>query len=196
MTAIKRICVYAGSNPGNDDRYRAATQDLAHSLVRLGIGIVYGGGNVGLMGELADTVLAAGGEVVGIMPRQLVEKEVAHLGLTDLQVVESMHERKAAMADLSDAFVALPGGIGTLEEIIEVYTWSQLGLHQKPCALLNINGYYEGLTAFLDHAVVEGFLNGSHRGLLVVIERPEELVESLERWDPPQLDKVLDPEST
>ncbi len=196
MTAIKRICVYAGSNPGNDDRYRAATQDLAHSLVRLGIGIVYGGGNVGLMGELADTVLAAGGEVVGIMPRQLVEKEVAHLGLTDLQVVESMHERKAAMADLSDAFVALPGGIGTLEEIIEVYTWSQLGLHQKPCALLNINGYYEGLTAFLDHAVVEGFLNGRHRGLLVVIERPEELVESLERWDPPQLDKVLDPEST
>ncbi|MDQ3662669.1 MAG: TIGR00730 family Rossman fold protein [Actinomycetota bacterium] len=193
---MKRICVYAGSNPGNDDRYRAATQDLAHSLVRLGIGIVYGGGNVGLMGELADTVLAAGGEVVGIMPRQLVEKEVAHLGLTDLQVVESMHERKAAMADLSDAFVALPGGIGTLEEIIEVYTWSQLGLHQKPCALLNINGYYEGLTAFLDHAVVEGFLNGSHRGLLVVIERPEELVESLERWDPPQLDKVLDPEST
>jgi len=196
MTTIKRICVYAGANPGNDDCYRAAAQNLANILVRLGIGIVYGGGNLGLMGELADTVLAAGGEVVGIMPRQLVEKEVAHLGLTDLQVVESMHERKAVMAELSDAFVALPGGIGTLEEIIEVYTWSQLGLHRKASALLNINGYYDGLTAFLDHAVTEGFLARSHRELLVVIERPEELVESLERWDPPHLDMVLDPEST
>lgn len=196
MTAIKRICVYAGSNPGNDDRYRKAAQNLAHSLVHLGIGIVYGGGNVGLMGELADTVLAAGGEVVGIMPRQLVEKEVAHLGLTDLHVVESMHERKAAMAELSDAFVALPGGIGTLEEIIEVYTWSQLGLHRKACALLNINGYYDGLTAFLDHAVAEGFLNLGHRDLLVVVERPEELIESLENWDPPRLEKFLDPEGT
>ncbi|MDQ3216869.1 MAG: TIGR00730 family Rossman fold protein [Actinomycetota bacterium] len=193
---MKRICVYAGANPGNDDHYRTAAQNLANLLVRRGIGIVYGGGNVGLMGELADTVLAAGGEVVGIMPRQLVEKEVAHLGLTDLHVVESMHERKAAMADLSDAFVALPGGIGTLEEIIEVYTWSQLGLHQKACALLNINGYYDGLTAFLDHAVAEGFLAESHRGLLVVVERPEELIEHLEGWDPPHLDKVLDPEST
>jgi len=196
MTAIKRICVYAGANPGNDDHYRTAAQNLANLLVRRGIGIVYGGGNVGLMGELADTVLAAGGEVVGIMPRQLVEKEVAHLGLTDLHVVESMHERKAAMADLSDAFVALPGGIGTLEEIIEVYTWSQLGLHQKACALLNINGYYDDLTAFLDHAVAEGFLAESHRGLLVVVERPEELIEHVEGWDPPHLDKVLDPEST
>jgi uncharacterized protein (TIGR00730 family) len=196
VTAIKRICVYAGSNPGHDDRYRKAAQNLAHSLVHLGIGIVYGGGNVGLMGELADTVLAAGGEVVGIMPRQLVEKEVAHLGLTDLQVVESMHERKAAMANLSDAFVALPGGIGTLEEIIEVYTWSQLGLHRKACALLNVSGYYDGLTAFLDHAVSEGFLARSHRELLVVIERPEELIESLESWDPPHLDMVLDPGST
>ena len=196
MAAIKRICVYAGSNPGKDDCYRTATQNLARTLVHSGIGIVYGGGNVGLMGELADTVLALGGEVVGIMPRQLVEKEVAHLGLTDLQVVESMHERKAAMAELSDAFVALPGGIGTLEEIIEVYTWSQLGLHPKACVLLNINGYYDGLTAFLDHAVVEGFLDRSHRDLLVVIERPEDLVESLERWDPPRLDKVLDPEAT
>jgi uncharacterized protein (TIGR00730 family) len=196
MAAIKRICVYAGSNPGSDDRYRKAAQNLAQSLVQLGIGIVYGGGNVGLMGELADTVLAAGGEVVGIMPRQLVEKEVAHLGLTDLHVVESMHERKAAMAELSDAFVALPGGIGTLEEIIEVYTWSQLGLHRKPCALLNINGYYDGLTAFLDHAVAEGFLNLGHRDLLVVVERPEELIESLENWDPPRLEKFLDPEGT
>ena len=196
MTAIKRICVYAGSNPGNDDCYRAAAQNLAHTLVRRGIGIVYGGGNVGLMGELADTVLAAGGEVVGIMPRQLVEKEVAHLGLTDLKVVESMHERKAAMANLSDAFVALPGGIGTLEEIIEVYTWSQLGLHRKACALLNVGGYYDGLTAFLDHAVSEGFLARSHRELLVVIERPGELIEILESWDPPPLDRVLDPGGT
>ena len=196
MAAIKRICVYAGSNPGKDDRYRTATQNLARTLVHSGIGIVYGGGNVGLMGELADTVLALGGEVVGIMPRQLVEKEVAHLGLTDLRVVESMHERKAAMAKLSDAFVALPGGIGTLEEIIEVYTWSQLGLHRKACALLNVGGYYDGLTAFLDHAVSEGFLARSHRELLVVIERPGELIEILESWDPPPLDRVLDPGGT
>jgi uncharacterized protein (TIGR00730 family) len=195
MAAIKRVCVYAGSNPGRDDCYREATQALANILVRQGIGIVYGGGNVGLMGELADTVIAAGGEVVGVMPRRLVEKEIAHLGLTDLQVVESMHERKAAMAELSDAFVALPGGIGTLEEIIEVYTWSQLGLHRKACALLNVGGYYDGLTAFLDHAVSEGFLPQSHRELLVVIERPEDLVERLERWDPPRVDMVLDSES-
>jgi uncharacterized protein (TIGR00730 family) len=195
MAAIKRVCVYAGSNPGKDDCYRAAAQGLANILVRQGIGIVYGGGNVGLMGELANTVLAAGGEVVGVMPRRLVEQEVAHLGLTDLQVVESMHERKAAMAELSDAFVALPGGIGTLEEIIEVYTWSQLGLHRKACALLNVGGYYDGLTAFLDHAVSEGFLSRSHRELLVVIERPEDLVGRLERWDPPSLDMVIDSES-
>jgi uncharacterized protein (TIGR00730 family) len=194
MAPLKRICVYAGSNPGNDDCYRQAARELARDLAGQGIGIVYGGGNVGLMGELADAALASGGEVIGIMPYQLVAKEIAHEGLSELKVVDSMHERKAAMADLSDAFVALPGGIGTLEEIIEIYTWSQLGLHQKACVLLNVGGYYDGLTAFLDHAVSEGFLNGSHRELLMIIERPDEVIDSLERWRPPHLDKVLDRE--
>jgi uncharacterized protein (TIGR00730 family) len=194
MTAIKRICVYAGANPGNHERYRQAARLLARDLARHGIGIVYGGGNVGLMGELADAALGAGGEVIGIMPHQLVAREIAHGGLSELKVVDSMHERKATMADLSDAFIALPGGIGTLEEIIEIYTWSQLGLHQKACAVLNVGGYYDGLTAFLDHAVTEGFLSGRHRKLLVVVERPDEVIPSLERWEPPPVDKVLDRE--
>jgi uncharacterized protein (TIGR00730 family) len=194
MTAIKRICVYAGANPGNDERYRQAAGVLARDLARHGIGIVYGGGNVGLMGELADAALGAGGEVIGIMPHQLVAREIAHGGLTELKVVDSMHERKATMADLSDAFIALPGGIGTLEEIIEIYTWSQLGLHQKACAVLNVGGYYDGLTAFLDHAVTEGFLSGRHRKLLVVVEHPDEVIPTLERWKPPPVDKVLDRE--
>jgi uncharacterized protein (TIGR00730 family) len=194
MTAIKRICVYAGANPGNDERYRQAAGVLARDLARHGIGIVYGGGNVGLMGELADAALGAGGEVIGIMPHQLVDREIAHGGLTELKVVDSMHERKATMADLSDAFIALPGGIGTLEEIIEIYTWSQLGLHQKACAVLNVGGYYDGLTAFLDHAVTEGFLSGRHRKLLVVVEHPDEVIPTLERWEPPPVDRVLDRE--
>jgi hypothetical protein len=192
MPKLSRVCVYAGSSPGADPAYRAATEALARTLVERDIGIVYGGGDVGLMGVLADTALAQGGEVVGVIPRSLVEKEVAHGGLTELRVVGSMHERKATMAALSSAFVALPGGIGTLEELVEVYTWTQLGLHDKPCALLNAGGYFDHLIAFLDHAVAERFLRPEHRDLLVVADEPAELVDRLERFEAPGLEKWID----
>jgi hypothetical protein len=192
MPKLNRVCVYAGSSPGADPAYRAATEALARTLVERDIGIVYGGGDVGLMGVLADTALAQGGEVVGVIPRSLVEKEVAHGGLTELRVVGSMHERKATMAALSSAFVALPGGIGTLEELVEVYTWTQLGLHDKPCALLNAGGYFDHLIAFLDHAVAERFLRPEHRDLLVVADEPAELVDRLERFEAPGLEKWID----
>ena len=145
---------------------RTAARALARLLAERGIGLVYGGGKVGLMGVLADTVLAAGGEAIGVMPQALIDREIGHPGLTELRVVDSMHERKALMAELSDAFVAVPGGIGTLEELIEVYTWSQLGIHDKPCGVLNVRGYYDDLAAFLDHAVSEGFLRAQHRAVL------------------------------
>jgi uncharacterized protein (TIGR00730 family) len=191
MSSFKRICVYAGSSVGADNRYETATVELARALVWRGVGIVYGGGNVGLMGVLADTALEHGGEVVGVIPKALLEKEIAHRTLTELHVVESMHERKARMAELSDAFVALPGGIGTVEELIEVYTWTQLGLQRKACGLLNVNGYYDHLAAFLDHAVAERFLRPEHRALLVVAERPADLIARLERLELPSVDKWL-----
>jgi uncharacterized protein (TIGR00730 family) len=193
---LDSVCVYAGSCPGADPRYSAAAQELAHELVDRQIRVVYGGAKIGLMGLLADTAVARGGRVVGVMPRSLVEKEVAHAGLTELRVVDSMHERKATMAELSDAFVALPGGIGTVEELIEVYTWTQLGLHAKPCALLNAGGYYDHLIGFLDHAVAERFLRPEHRELLVVADGPAELIERLERFEAPQLAKWLDREAS
>jgi uncharacterized protein (TIGR00730 family) len=192
MRRLGRVCVYAGSSHGADPVYREAAAELAHTLVERSIGIVYGGGNVGLMGVVADTALAAGGEVIGVIPRSLLDREVAHGGLTEQRVVSSMHERKATMADLSDAFVALPGGIGTVEELVEVYTWTQLGLHAKPCALLNAGGYYDHLVRFLDHAVSERFLRQEHRDLLVVAERPGDLVERLERFEAPLLTKWID----
>jgi uncharacterized protein (TIGR00730 family) len=184
--------VYAGSSPGADPVYREAAAELGHALVERGIGVVYGGGNVGLMGVVADRALAAGGEVIGVIPRSLLDREVGHAGLTEQRVVSSMHERKATMAELSDAFVALPGGIGTVEELVEVYTWTQLGLHAKPCALLNAGGYYDHLVRFLDHAVAERFLRPEHRELLVVADRPEDLLERLERFEPPLLAKWID----
>ncbi len=146
--------------------------------------MVYGGGGVGLMGKLADAVLAAGGEITGVIPRALVDREIGHRGVADLRVVDSMHERKALMADLADAFVALPGGVGTLEELIEVFTWSQLGLHRKPCALLDVESYYEGLTAFLDHAVEERFLTQEYRATLIVESEPAALLERLRAFEP------------
>jgi uncharacterized protein (TIGR00730 family) len=183
--------VYAGSNPGRDPAYAAAAADLATELAGRGIGVVYGGAKVGLMGIVADTALAAGGEVIGVIPGDLVEREIAHQGLTDLRVVGSMHERKALMAELADAFVALPGGAGTLEELIEVYTWSQLGLHDKPMGVLNVGGYYDGLAALLDHAVREGFLREQHRAALHVAERPAELLEAFAGWTPATVAKWL-----
>jgi len=173
---VNAVCVYCGSSFGADPAYVEATRQLATTLVARDITIVYGGAHVGLMGVLADTAIAAGGRVVGIIPQQLVDREIAHTGLTELHVVGSMHERKALMAERSEAFVALPGGIGTLEELIEVYTWAQLGLHAKPLAVLNTNGYYDGLAAFLDHALEQGFLPASSRAALTVAADAEQLL--------------------
>ena len=189
---MRRVCVYAGSNPGSHPAYADAARALAQLLAERGIGLVFGGSNVGLMGILADTALAAGGEVIGVMPQALVDREIAHRGLTELRIVDSMHERKALMADLSDAFVAVPGGIGTLEELIEVYTWSQLGIHEKPCGVLNVRGYYDGLAGFLDHAVEEGFLRPQHRAVLSVAADPAELLEHLAAYVPPTVGKWLE----
>ena len=164
---MKRVCVFCGSNPGVREDYRNSAQALARALAGRGLGLVYGGGNVGLMGMLADSMLQAGGEVIGVIPRSLVAKEVAHRGVTELRIVDTMHERKALMNDLSDAFIALPGGFGTLDEFFEILTWSQLGIHGKPSGLLNVAGYYDRLLAMLDHAVAEGFLRPAHRDLVI-----------------------------
>jgi uncharacterized protein (TIGR00730 family) len=187
-----RLCIFCGSSPGARPDYAAATEELAQLLARRGIGVVYGGASVGLMGLLADSALAAGGEVVGVIPAALEAKELAHTGLTDLHVVGSMHERKALMAELSDGFIALPGGSGTLEELFEVFTWSQLGLHRKACALLNVAGYYDGLEAFLDHAVRERFLRAEHRAMLLCEDTPPAVLDALERFEPAVVDKWLD----
>jgi uncharacterized protein (TIGR00730 family) len=188
---LRRLCVYAGSNAGSRPDYAEAAVALATTMAARDIGLVYGGGKVGLMGVLADTILAAGGEAIGVIPRALVDREVGHGGLTELRVVDSMHERKALMAELSDGFVALPGGIGTLEELIEVYTWSQLGLHRKPLGVLNVAGFYDGLAAFLDHAVQERFLRPQHRAVLAFEAEPEALLARLAGAEPPPLAKWL-----
>jgi uncharacterized protein (TIGR00730 family) len=182
--ALRRICVFCGSSPGARPAYGEAAEELGRLLVAEGIGLVYGGGKVGLMGRLADAVLAEGGEAIGVLPESLVAKEIGHPGLEDLRVVDSMHERKALMAELADAFVALPGGLGTLEELFEVYTWAQLGLHRKPCALLDVQGYYEGIATFLSHAVEERFLREDHREMLIVEQEPWLLVERLRAFEP------------
>ena len=164
---MNRICVYCGSNPGRSASYEAAAKQLAATLVQQGIGLVYGGASVGIMGILADEMLTQGGEVIGVIPRLLVDKEVAHPGLTELKIVQSMHQRKAQMAELADGFIALPGGLGTLEELFEMLTWSVLGLHSKPCALLNVDGYYDLLCAFLEHARAEQFVKPEHHTMLL-----------------------------
>jgi uncharacterized protein (TIGR00730 family) len=189
---MRRVCVYAGSNPGSHPDYADAARALAATLAERGIGLVYGGGKVGLMGVLADTVLAAGGEAIGVMPQALIDREIGHRGLTELRVVDSMHARKALMAELSDAFVAVPGGIGTLEELIEVYTWSQLGIHRKACGVLNVRGYYDHLAAFLDHAVTQGFLRPQHRAVLSAASEPADLLDRLAAYEPPAVGKWLE----
>jgi uncharacterized protein (TIGR00730 family) len=194
---MDRICVFCGASPGARPEYAQATTELARLLVADGIGVVYGGGGVGLMGVLADAVLAEGGEITGVIPRALLEREIAHRDVTDMRVVGSMHERKALMAELSDAFVALPGGIGTLEELFEVYTWAQLGLHQKPCALVNVEGYYDGIASFLADAVEERFLREENREMLVVEREPRALIERLREFEPDALlPKWIDREET
>ncbi len=189
---MRRICVFTGSNRGAREEYAQAGQQLARELVARDCELVYGGGKVGMMGVLADAVLADGGKVIGVIPRALLAKEVAHAGLTELRVVASMHERKAIMSELSDAFVALPGGLGTLEEFFEVLTWAQLGLHAKPCGLLNVGGYFDRLLTFLDHAVEERFVKGAHRDLVITSTAPAELLDRLARFRPPRIEKWID----
>jgi len=179
---MKRICVFCGSSQGSRPEYAAAAEELGRELVRRNTGLVYGGGNVGLMGIIADAVLRAGGDVQGVIPEHIIAREVGHNGLTRLHVVRSMHERKALMADLSDAFIAMPGGFGTLEEFCEVLTWSQLGLHAKPCGILNVRGFYSSLLAMLDHAVEERFLKPENRALVLARESPADLLQALDEW--------------
>ena len=188
---MKRICVFCGSSSGKSKEFMEAATLLGQELVSHNIGLVYGGSNVGLMGRIADSVLEGGGEAVGVIPHSLVSKEVAHTGLTELRVVNSMHERKAAMVDLADGFIALPGGLGTLEELFEVMTWAQLGFHQKPCAMLNVNGYYDNLIAFLDHAVAQQFVKDIHRNMLIVEEQPADLLQRMLDYQPPLVDKWI-----
>ena len=189
---MKRICVFAGSNSGARGEYVAAAGELGRVLARRRLGLVYGGARVGLMGALADEALSGGGHVIGVMPEALVQKEIAHRGLSELRVVKSMHERKATMADLSDGFVALPGGWGTLEEFFEVLTWGQLGLHRKPCGLLNIHGYFDRLLAFADHCVEEGFVKREHRSMISVADSPNELLDGLAAYKAPEVKKYID----
>ena len=193
---MRRVCVFCGSSLGSNPAYADAARRLGEAVARRRLGLVYGGGSVGLMGVVADAALAAGGEVVGVIPGALERRELAHRGLTRLHVVGSMHERKARMAELSDAFVALPGGLGTLEELAEVLTWAQLGLHRKLCALLDAGGYWRPLTAFLDHAVAERFVRPEHRAMLLVEEDPEALLDRLSRFRPPAVQRWIDEEST
>jgi len=191
MTDLRSVTVYCGSNAGADPAYAEATRLLARTLVDAGVRIVYGGAALGLMGVLADTAIEAGGEVIGVMPQRLIDREIGHRGLTELRVVSSMHERKALMAELAEGFIALPGGIGTLEELIEVYTWSQLGIHRKPLGVLNVNGYYDSLAAFLDEAVRERFLPAQHREVLIFEPDPETLLDRMAGAETPTAEKWL-----
>jgi uncharacterized protein (TIGR00730 family) len=193
---MRRVCVFCGSSNGAHPGYLEAARVLGATLAGRGIGLVYGGARVGLMGAIADAVLEHGGEGVGVIPEALVAREVAHTGLTQLHVVKSMHERKARMSELSDAFIALPGGFGTLEEFAEILTWAQLGLHHKPFGLLNVQGYYTPLLTFFDHAVHEGFVPPVHRALVLAEEDPGRLLDLLTRYDPPRTEKWIDRDET
>ena len=189
---MRRICVFCGSSGGSRPEYRACAEELGRELVRRKIGLVYGGGNVGLMGAIADEVLKAGGEAIGVIPEHLMSREIGHKQLTKLHIVKSMHERKALMADLSDAFIALPGGFGTFEEFFEVLTWSQLGLHLKPCGIVNVLDYYTPLLAMLDHAVEQNFLKPQNRALVLARKSAGELLNAFEEWRPVHVEKWLD----
>lgn len=189
---MNRICVFTGSSPGARPGYATAAVDLGELLAARQHTLVYGGANVGLMGVLADSVMAAGGRVIGVIPEGLLEKEVAHHGISELRVVASMHERKATMAELSDGVVALPGGLGTLEELFEMLTWAQLGLHAKPCGLLNAEGYFDKLIEFLDHAVEERFIAPEHRQMVISERDPTALLDQMKRYEPTRIEKWLD----
>lgn len=188
---MRRVCVYCGSHHGGRPEYGEAAEALGRALVARGLELVYGGGRVGLMGRLADAVLAGGGRVTGVIPQGLLSREVGHKEITELRVVGSMHERKALMAELSDGFAVLPGGLGTLEELSETLTWGQLGIHAKPCGLLNVAGYFDPLIAFVDHAVAEGFVKPEFRALLQVGATPEELLQRLESYQAPSVPRWI-----
>ncbi len=189
---MKRICVFCGSNRGVRNEYIEAAQHLGKVLVKKNLALVYGGGNVGLMGIIADAVLAEGGEVIGVIPQSLVDREVAHQNLTTMHVVNSMHERKALMADLSDGFIALPGGMGTFDEFCEILTWAQLGIHQKPCGILNVENYFTPLLKMFDHAMNEGFLRDAHRNLVIEATKPEILLDLFDNYQPQSVAKWMD----
>lgn len=192
---MKRVCVFCGSNSGANPAYAAAADRLGRLLAERGLTLVYGGGNVGLMGILADAAVEAGGQVVGVIPEAMLKWEVGHPNLAELRVVASMHERKAAMAELADAFIALPGGVGTLEEVFEIWTWGQLGLHAKPLGFLDVAGYFERLHAFLDHMADEGFVKPRHRQMAAVHHDPEALLALLETYRPPETIRIIDRET-
>jgi len=191
VSEIRRLAVFCGSNPGARPDYVQAARALGTLLAQKGIGVVYGGSSVGLMAALADAMQDELGDVIGVIPRMLVEREVANKSLTDLRVVETMHERKALMAELADGFIALPGGIGTLEEFFETWTWAQLGMHAKPCGLLNVEGYYDGMLQFLDHAVAERFVRDVHRAMVIVESDPEKLLSRFMSYEPPRVVKWI-----
>ena len=196
MPELSSICVFCGSNPGANPAYLEAAEIVGRGLAQRGVRIVYGGAKLGMMGALAEAARGAGGEVTGIIPQGLFDREIGHTGLDDLRVVSSMHERKALMAEISGAFIALPGGIGTLEELFEVYTWAQLGIHTKPLGLLDVAGYYQPLVAFLDHAVQERFLRPEMRTLLEVSDDLDDLLAALEASEPVTLHKWIDLDQT
>ena len=189
---MRAVCVFCGSSPGGDAAYMAAARAMGAAVAERGLTLVYGGAKVGLMGAVADAALAAGGEVIGVLPQALMIKEIGHPGLSQLEVVGSMHERKARMAELSDGFVALPGGAGTLEEIFEIWTWGQLGFHGKPAGFLNVAGYYDKLADFLDHTVAEAFVKPVHRDMLIFREEPGALLDALAGYDAPVQSKWLE----
>jgi len=190
MYTIKKLCVFCGSSPGARPEYVRAARQVGALLAQRKIGLVFGGGRVGMMGQLAQAVLENNGDVIGVIPKGLHERNVAFSGLTDLRVVGSMHERKALMAELANGFMALPGGLGTLEEIFEIVTWAQLGMHQKPCGLLNVAGYFTPLLAFLDQVTEQGFLDAPHRAMILSAEEPEELLRQFECYKPIVADKA------
>ena len=196
MNRLKNICVYCGSSPGRGDAYLSQATALANALVERNIGLVYGGASIGVMGRVADEVLKRNGRVIGVIPQALATKEIAHEGLSELHITHSMHERKQLMAELADGFIALPGGIGTLEELFEIWTWAQLGLHQKPCGLLNSSGYYDGLIGFLDHMRHQGFVKPAHRELLMLESDPGALLDRFARYRAPVVEHWLTPDQT
>jgi uncharacterized protein (TIGR00730 family) len=193
---IENVCVYCGSSPGNRPVYTEQARALARLMVERDIGLVYGGGKVGIMGVVADAVLSLGGRVVGIIPQALIDREVAHPGLSELVVTRSMHERKTIMAERADGFIALPGGLGTLEELFEAWTWAQLGIHEKPCGILDVADFYGGLVRFVDHAVSEGFIKPQNRGVLIVESDPVRLLDRFAAYTSPGFEKWVKPEQS